>query len=58
MGIRLSLIIDRSTFEVFRSIDKGKQSRRRTRGLDPALKRHLELQIKTLQNAARDPDKL
>jgi hypothetical protein len=27
-------------------------------GLDPALKRHLELQIKTLQNAARDPDNL
>jgi hypothetical protein len=27
-------------------------------GLDPVLKRHLELQIKTLQNTARDPDKL
>jgi hypothetical protein len=27
-------------------------------GLNPAIKRHLELQIKTLQNAPRDPDKL
>ena len=27
-------------------------------GLNPATKRHLELQIKTLQNAPRDPDKL
>jgi hypothetical protein len=26
--------------------------------MSPALKRHLELQIKTLQNAPRDPDKL
>jgi hypothetical protein len=26
--------------------------------LNPAIKRHLELQIKTLQNAPRDPDKL
>jgi hypothetical protein len=26
--------------------------------LNPATKRHLELQIKTLQNAPRDPDKL
>jgi hypothetical protein len=28
------------------------------RGMNPAIKRHLELQIKTLQNAPRDPDKL
>ena len=28
------------------------------RGMNPATKRHLELQIKTLQNAPRDPDKL
>jgi hypothetical protein len=27
-------------------------------GINPATKRHLELQIKTLQNAPRDPDKL
>jgi hypothetical protein len=27
-------------------------------GLNPATKRHLELQIKTLQNAPRDADKL
>jgi hypothetical protein len=27
-------------------------------GMNPAVKRHLELQIKTLQNAPRDPDKL
>ena len=26
--------------------------------MSPAQKRHLELQIKTLQNAPRDPDKL
>ena len=28
------------------------------RGMNPAIKKHLELQIKTLQNAPRDPDKL
>ena len=28
------------------------------RGMNPAIKRHLELQIKTLKNAPRDPDKL
>jgi hypothetical protein len=27
-------------------------------GINPAIKRHLELQIKTLQNAPRDADKL
>jgi hypothetical protein len=27
-------------------------------GMNPATKRHLELQIKTLQNAPREPDKL
>ena len=27
-------------------------------GINPAIKKHLELQIKTLQNAPRDPDKL
>jgi hypothetical protein len=27
-------------------------------GMNPAIKRHLELEIKTLQNAPRDPDKL
>jgi hypothetical protein len=27
-------------------------------GINPATKRHLELQFKTLQNAPRDPDKL
>jgi hypothetical protein len=27
-------------------------------GINPAIKRHLELEIKTLQNAPRDPDKL
>jgi hypothetical protein len=27
-------------------------------GMNPAIKRHYELQIKTLQNAHRDPDKL
>jgi hypothetical protein len=27
-------------------------------GMNPAVKRHLELQIKTLQNAPRDPDRL
>lgn len=27
-------------------------------GINPARKRHLELEIKTLQNAPRDPDKL
>jgi hypothetical protein len=27
-------------------------------GMNPAVKRHLELQIKTLQNAPRDADKL
>jgi hypothetical protein len=27
-------------------------------GITPATKRHLELQIKTLRNAPRDPDKL
>ena len=27
-------------------------------GMTPATKRHLELQIKTLRNAPRDPDKL
>ena len=27
-------------------------------GMNSAMKRHLELQIKTLQNAPRDPDKL
>jgi hypothetical protein len=27
-------------------------------GINPALKRHLELEIKALQNAPRDPDKL
>jgi hypothetical protein len=27
-------------------------------GIDPAMKRHLELEIKTLQNAPRDSDKL
>ncbi|MFL6488409.1 MAG: hypothetical protein ACJ70V_02185 [Nitrososphaera sp.] len=27
-------------------------------GMNPATKRHLELQIKTLQNAPRDPEKL
>ena len=27
-------------------------------GMSPPQKRHLELQIKTLQNAPRDPDKL
>jgi hypothetical protein len=27
-------------------------------GMSPALKRHLKLQIKIAQNAARDPDKL
>ena len=27
-------------------------------GINPVMKRHLELQIKTLQNAPRDPDKL
>ena len=27
-------------------------------GINPAMKRHLELEIKTLQNAPRDPDKL
>jgi hypothetical protein len=33
-------------------------SQREQGGRSPALKRHLELQIKTLQNAPRDPDKL
>jgi hypothetical protein len=28
------------------------------RGMNPATKRHLELQIETLQNATRDPEKL
>jgi hypothetical protein len=28
------------------------------RGMNPATKRHLELQIETLQNAPRDPEKL
>jgi hypothetical protein len=28
------------------------------RGMNPAIKRHLELQIETLQNATRDPEKL
>ena len=27
-------------------------------GINPAMKTHLELEIKTLQNAPRDPDKL
>jgi hypothetical protein len=27
-------------------------------GMNPAIKRRLELEIKTLQNATRDPDKL
>ncbi|HEU4443039.1 MAG TPA: hypothetical protein VFR94_00015 [Nitrososphaeraceae archaeon] len=27
-------------------------------GMSPPLKRHLELEIKTLENAPRDPDKL
>jgi len=27
-------------------------------GINPVMKRHLELEIKTLQNAPRDPDKL
>jgi hypothetical protein len=27
-------------------------------GINPAMERHLELEIKTLQNAPRDPDKL
>ena len=27
-------------------------------GINPAMKRHLELEIKTLQNAPRDADKL
>jgi hypothetical protein len=27
-------------------------------GMSPPMKKHLELQIKTLQNAPRDPDKL
>ena len=27
-------------------------------GINPAMKRHLELEIKTLQNASRDADKL
>ena len=27
-------------------------------GINPAIKKHLELQIKTLQDAPRDPDKL
>jgi hypothetical protein len=27
-------------------------------GINPAIKRHLELEIKTLQNAPRDPEKL
>jgi hypothetical protein len=27
-------------------------------GMNPAIKRHLELEIKTLQNAPREPDKL
>jgi|SRR5215204_3185778 len=27
-------------------------------GIKPVMKRHLELEIKTLQNAPRDPDKL
>ena len=27
-------------------------------GINPAIKRHLELEIKTLQNAPRDADKL
>jgi hypothetical protein len=27
-------------------------------GINPAIKKHYELQIKTLQNALRDPDKL
>ncbi len=31
---------------------------REGRGINPAMKRHLELEIKTLQNAPRDPDKL
>jgi len=34
------------------------QSRRGRRRVNPALKRILELQIETLQNAPRDPDKL
>lgn len=33
-------------------------SQRVQEGMSPALKRHLELQIRTLQNAPRDPDKL
>ena len=28
------------------------------RGMNPATKRHLELQIETLRNAPRDPEKL
>jgi len=27
-------------------------------GINPAVKKHLELEVKTLQNAPRDPDKL
>ena len=33
-------------------------SQREQGEMSPALKRHLELQIKTLQNTPRDPDKL
>jgi hypothetical protein len=41
-----------------RMIDVNRQVEGKGGGLNPATKRHLELQIKTLQNAPRDPDKL
>jgi hypothetical protein len=36
----------------------GAGEARKGSGINPVMKRHLELQIKTLQNASRDADKL
>jgi hypothetical protein len=56
-----STIPQKMAYKKYRSKSKnaqGKQSRRRRGGINPANKRYLELQIKTLQNAHRDADKL
>jgi hypothetical protein len=38
--------------------NQGTEAAAAWRGMNPAIKKHLELQIKTLQNAPQDPDKL
>jgi hypothetical protein len=47
-----------STEEAIQKMIEASQRRINEQHIDPAVNKHFKLQIKTLQNAPRDPDKL